>query len=199
MHVYVRLQPRWDSYQVRAAAVALARELERRRPDLMTAAWWKEERGRRVFIDFNQNAPHKTIFGAWSVRARPGAQVSTPWPGTSSTTSHPDELTIATVPAAAAAPGDPWATMSDDPQSLDPCWRWPTATRPPGCRRAVAAGLPEAARRAAPRGAQPGPQAGPARPGLNARSGRGQDIRAISRILLVASSAATLYDSASVG
>ena len=71
-------QPRWDSYQVRAAAVAVARELERRRPDLITAAWWKEERGERVFIDFNQNAPHKTVFGAWSVRARAGAQVSTP-------------------------------------------------------------------------------------------------------------------------
>ena len=78
LHVYVRLEPRWDSYQVRAAAVAAARELERRRPELITAAWWKEERGRRVFVDFNQNAPHKTVFGAWSVRARPGAQVSTP-------------------------------------------------------------------------------------------------------------------------
>ena len=78
LHVYVRLEPRWDSYQVRSAAVAAARELERRRPDLITAAWWKEERGARVFVDYNQNAPHKTVFGAWSVRARPGAQVSTP-------------------------------------------------------------------------------------------------------------------------
>ena len=57
LHIYVRLQPRWDSNEVRAAAVALARELERRRPDLLTANWWKEERGRRVFVDFNQNAP----------------------------------------------------------------------------------------------------------------------------------------------
>jgi DNA primase len=57
LHVYVRLQPRWDSYQVRAAAVAAARELERRRPDLITAAWWKEERGRRVFVDYNQFTP----------------------------------------------------------------------------------------------------------------------------------------------
>src|SRR5258708_32686573 len=76
LHVYIRLEPRWNSYQVRSAAVAIARELERRRPDLITAAWWKEERGQRVFVDFNQNAPHKTVFGAWSVRARPGAQVS---------------------------------------------------------------------------------------------------------------------------
>ena len=78
LHVYVRLEPRWDSYQVRSAAVAAARELERRRPDILTAAWWKEERGERIFIDYNQNAPHKTVFGAWSVRARKGAQVSTP-------------------------------------------------------------------------------------------------------------------------
>ena len=68
-----------DSIAVRAAAVALARELERRRPDLITAAWWKEERGARVFVDFNQNAPHKTVFAAWSVRPRAGAQVSTPF------------------------------------------------------------------------------------------------------------------------
>ena len=81
LHVYVPLEPRWDSYAVRSAAVAIARELGRRRPDLITAAWWKEERGRRIFVDYNQNAPHKTIFGAWSVRARPGAQVSTVAPG----------------------------------------------------------------------------------------------------------------------
>jgi len=75
LHVYVRLELKWDSYQVRSAAVAVARELERRRPDVITAQWWKEDRGERVFIDFNQNAPHKTVFGAWCVRARPGAQV----------------------------------------------------------------------------------------------------------------------------
>nr|MBA3267159.1 ATP-dependent DNA ligase [Acidimicrobiia bacterium] len=69
IHVYARLQQRWTSYEVRAAAVAVARELERRRPDLITAAWWKEERGERIFIDFNQNAPHKTVFAPWSVRS----------------------------------------------------------------------------------------------------------------------------------
>src|SRR2546429_2867757 len=79
IHIYVRLQPLWDGYRVREAAVALARELERRRPDLLTAAWWKEERGSRVFIDFNQNAPHKTVFGAWSVRANAHGQVSAPF------------------------------------------------------------------------------------------------------------------------
>jgi DNA ligase D len=120
VHVYVRLQPRWDSYQVRAAAVALARELERRHPDLITAAWWKEERGERVFIDFNQNAPHKTVFGAWSVRARPGAQVSTPFPWAELDDLEPDDLTIATVPDRIARDGDPWAGTADQPQSLEP-------------------------------------------------------------------------------
>jgi DNA ligase D-like protein (predicted polymerase) len=116
LHVYVRLEPRWDSYQVRAAAVAAARELERRRPDLATAAWWKEERGERVFLDYNQNAPHKTVFGAWSVRARPGAQVSTPVTWDEIETIHPDELTIATVPGRS----DAWAGIEDAPQSLEP-------------------------------------------------------------------------------
>jgi DNA ligase D len=120
LHVYVRLEPRWDSYQVRAAVVAVARELERRRPELITAAWWKEERGRRVFIDYNQNAPHKTVFGAWSVRARRGAQVSAPLTWDEIDTQHPDELTIASVPERLAARGDPWEGMNDQPQSLEP-------------------------------------------------------------------------------
>ena len=120
LHVYVRLEPRWDSYQVRAAAVAVARELERRRPKLITAAWWKEERGRRVFVDYNQNAPHKTVFGAWSVRARPGAQVSTPVTWDEVNTVHPDALTIASVPDRLAAEGDPWEKMNERLQSLEP-------------------------------------------------------------------------------
>jgi DNA ligase D len=120
LHVYVRLEPRWDSYQVRSAAVAAARELERRNPELITAAWWKEERGRRVFVDYNQNAPHKTVFGAWSVRARPGAQVSAPLTWDEVEAVHPDELTIASVPARVAASGDPWEPIDEQPQSLDP-------------------------------------------------------------------------------
>jgi DNA ligase D len=120
IHVYVRLEDRWDSYQVRAAAVAAARELERRRPRLITAAWWKEERGRRIFVDYNQNAPHKTVFGAWSVRARPGAQVSAPQTWDEIETVHPDELTIASVPERLTAQGDPWEGMNEQPQSLEP-------------------------------------------------------------------------------
>jgi DNA primase len=105
---------------VRAAAVAAARELERRRPELITAAWWKEERGERVFLDYNQNAPHKTVFGAWSVRARPGAQVSAPLRWEEVAAVHPDELTIATVRVRLAAEGDPWAGIDEAPQSLEP-------------------------------------------------------------------------------
>ena len=120
VHVYVRLRPEWDSYQVRSGAVAVARELERRRPDLITASWWKEERGTRVFVDFNQNAPHKTVFGAWCVRARPGAQVSTPFGWDELATIAPDELTMANVPQRLAASGDPWAEMTAKPQSLEP-------------------------------------------------------------------------------
>jgi len=120
LHVYVRLEPRWDSYQVRSAAVATARELERRRPDLITAAWWKEERGQRVFIDYNQNAPHKTVFGVWSVRARPGAQVSTPIAWDELDDIHPDEFTIDSLPQRLATVGDPWSTINDHPQDLTP-------------------------------------------------------------------------------
>ncbi|MGI8984345.1 MAG: DNA polymerase domain-containing protein [Acidimicrobiales bacterium] len=96
------------------------RELERRRPDLITAAWWKEERGTRVFVDFNQNAPHKTIFGAWSVRARAGAQVSTPFGWDELATIDIDALTMVTVPARVAEAGDPWSAMDAAPQSLEP-------------------------------------------------------------------------------
>lgn len=120
IHVYARLEPRWNGYDVRATAVALARELERRRGDLVTAAWWKEERGERVFIDFNQNAPHKTVFGAWSARANPEARVSSPFRWSELETIDPADHTIATVPTRLAADGDPWARMYDEEQSIEP-------------------------------------------------------------------------------
>jgi DNA primase len=167
IHVYLRLEPRWDAYQVRSAAVAVARELERRRPDLLTAAWWKEERGERIFVDYNQNAPHKTVFGAWCVRPRPGAQVSTPFAWDELDDIDPDELTIATVPAAGREQGDPWAGMYADPQSLEPLLAMHERDRENGLHgRAVAAGLPEDARRAAEGRAEPGPKA---RRGLSSR------------------------------
>ncbi|WP_217912920.1 non-homologous end-joining DNA ligase [Miltoncostaea marina] len=120
LHLYVRVEPGRDSFAVRQAAVAVAREMERRRPDLITGAWWKEERGARVFVDFNQNAPHKTVFGAWCVRARPGAQVSAPFAWDEIDAIEPDELTMRTVPERLARLGDPWAGMDDAPQSIEP-------------------------------------------------------------------------------
>lgn len=120
IHVYARLEPRWDSYDIRTAAVALGRELERRHPERLTAAWWKEDRGARIFIDFNQNAPHKTVFGAWSVRSRVGAQVSTPVTWDELADVQPDDLTMATVAERVHTGGNPWATIDDELQSLEP-------------------------------------------------------------------------------
>jgi DNA ligase D len=120
IHIYMRLEPNWDSTQVRACAVAVARELERRFPDLITANWWKEERGKQVFVDFNQNAPHKTVFGAWFARPRTGGQVSTPLSWEEVATVVPDDLTIRTVPELLKKRGDPWAEIAKEPQSLGP-------------------------------------------------------------------------------
>lgn len=136
LHVYVRLGPMRDSIEVRAAAVAVARELERRRPDLVTASWWKEERGARIFVDFNQNAPHKTVFAPWSVRALDHAPVSFPFPWDVLETVRPHDMTLATVPTWVAEHGDPWATIDDAAQSLEPFMEL--------VRRDHAAGLPDA-------------------------------------------------------
>lgn len=122
LHVYVPLEPRWDAVQVRAASVALARELERRHPDRLTAAWWKEERGRRIFVDFNQNAPHRTMFGAWSVRPRVGAQVSTPFAWDDLDDIAPETLTMRSVPDRLERLGDPWADAQ--PQSIEVLLDW---------------------------------------------------------------------------
>ncbi len=120
IHVYARLAPGWDSYDVRAAAVVVGRMLEERRPELVTAAWWKEERGARVFVDYNQNAPHKTVFGAWCVRPRVGGQVSTPFHWDELDDIVPDELTIPVVADRMTTIGDPWAAIDERPQSIAP-------------------------------------------------------------------------------
>ena len=156
LHVYVRLEPRWDSYAVRSAAVAVARELERRSPEVLTAAWWKEERGERIFVDYNQNAPHKTVFGAWCARARPGGQVSAPLRWDEVYELHPDELTLATVPgpprpARRPVGGDRRGAAVARAAARDARAR----PRERAARRAVAAGLPEDARRAAAGRAEP--------------------------------------------
>ncbi len=134
----------------------LARELERRFPDDITANWWKEERGSRVFVDFNQNAPHKTVFGAWFARPRTGGQVSTPLSWEEVESVVPDELTISTVPELVRRRGDPWADIAAQPQSLEPLLELGGAGpggRPARC--AVATPVPQDARRADPRGTQP--------------------------------------------
>lgn len=119
LHVYLRIEPRWDFIEVRRAGIALAREIERRSGDRATTNWWKEERGERIFLDFNQNARDKTIASAYSARKTPIATVSTPVTWDELVDVDPDDFTIATVPALLAKRGDPMATMGDVAQSLD--------------------------------------------------------------------------------
>ncbi|MFL5875661.1 MAG: DNA polymerase domain-containing protein, partial [Solirubrobacteraceae bacterium] len=119
LHVYVRLQPRWDSYEVRSAAVAVARELERRRPDILTAAWWKEERGERVFVDYNQNARDRTVASAYSVRPTPDARVSCPITWDEVPDVEPRELRLDTVPDRLRTFGDPAADIDEHAGRLD--------------------------------------------------------------------------------
>ncbi len=120
IHIYVRVEPGWDSFAVRGAVVALGRILTERHPDLITDKWWKEERGKRVFVDFNQNAPHKNMFSAWGVRARVGAQVSTPFRWDELDTIDPEACTIDTVPGRVSELGDPWELMDEAPCSITP-------------------------------------------------------------------------------
>ena len=119
VHVYVRIEPRWGFEDVRHAAIGLGRELERRDPGV-TTAWWKEERGSRLFVDFNQNNRDRTIAGAWSLRPRPGAPVSTPltWEQLADT-DDPRDYNLFTI-ADHLRGGDPWARMDDVAHSLDP-------------------------------------------------------------------------------
>ena len=120
IHIYVRVEAGWDSFAIRGAVISLGRELSRRHPDLITDKWWKEERGERVFVDFNQNAPHKNMFGAWGVRPRVGAQVSTPFAWDELETVNPETCTIDTVPHRLATFGDPWELMDEAHCSIVP-------------------------------------------------------------------------------
>jgi DNA ligase D len=119
VHVYVRIRPEWSFEDVRHAAIGFGRELERR-DDQVTTAWWKEERGARIFVDYNQNNRDRTIASAWSLRARPGAPVSTPltWDQLAAV-DDPRSLNLTTVLDHLAG-GDPWADMDDVAHSLDP-------------------------------------------------------------------------------
>jgi len=120
VHVYVRIEPRWDFLEVRRAALALAREVERRLPDLATSKWWKEERGTRVFLDYNQNARDRTIASVYSVRANPEGKVSCPVTWAEMETVEPGDLTIATVPARFEKIGDAGAGIDDRAFTLQP-------------------------------------------------------------------------------
>lgn len=118
LHVYVRVVDGYDSFAVRGASVTVARDLARQHPDLITDQWWKELREGKVFVDYNQNAPHKNVFGAWGVRPRVGAQVSTPIEWDELLTVRPDDLTVSMVPDRLAERGDPWGDMDDHPQDI---------------------------------------------------------------------------------
>jgi len=118
VHVYARIERRWTFPEVRRAAVALAREVERREPDLATSKWWKEER-HGVFLDYNQNAKDRTVASAYSVRPTPDARVSTPLDWSEVPDVEPADFTIVTVPKRFAARGDPAAAIDDQAGSLD--------------------------------------------------------------------------------
>jgi DNA ligase D-like protein (predicted polymerase) len=118
IHVNVRLHPRWTFQQVRRAAVALAREVEGRAPQIATSKWWKEER-HGVFIDYNQNAKDRTVAAAYSVRPRPDARVSAPMTWDEIDEADPADFTIATMPARFAGIGDRHADIDRHPCALD--------------------------------------------------------------------------------
>jgi DNA ligase D-like protein (predicted polymerase) len=117
-HVYCRIEPRWTFPEVRRAALALAREVERRAPDLATSRWWKEER-HGVFLDYNQNAKDRTVASAFSVRPTPDARVSTPLSWDEVPGCDAERFTVDTVPKRFAELGDPFEHMDDAADSLE--------------------------------------------------------------------------------
>lgn len=119
-HIFLRIETDWDFIAVRRAGIALAREVERRAPDAVTTSWWKEERGTRVFIDYNQNARDRTFASAYSVRKTPIATVSTPLTWDELADADPDDYTMDTVPGFVAGRPDPWAGIETKRQSLQP-------------------------------------------------------------------------------
>jgi DNA ligase D-like protein (predicted polymerase) len=118
MHVNVRIQPRWKFMEVRRAALALSREIERRAPAMATSKWWKEER-HGVFLDYNQNAKDRTTCSAYSVRPLPDARVSTPLEWNEVAACEPEDFTVLTVPKRFAESGDPHQDMDSEAGSLE--------------------------------------------------------------------------------
>jgi DNA ligase D len=119
VHIYVRIEPRWTFTDVRHAAIAFGRELERRLPDQVTTSWWKEERGERIFVDYNQNARDRTIASAYSIRSKPGAPVSAPLTWEELADAAPEDFTVASMPARFAEVGDRHAAIDDVAHSLE--------------------------------------------------------------------------------
>ncbi len=119
IHIYVRIEPRWTFTDVRHAAIAFGRELSRRMPELVTTKWWKEERGERVFIDYNQNARDRTIASPYSIRAKPGAPVSAPLTWDEVPEVSPEDFNVASMPARFAEVGDRFAEIDDTHHSLE--------------------------------------------------------------------------------
>src|SRR5689334_5650465 len=124
IHVYVRIEPRFGFREVRRAALAFAREIERRAPELVTTAWWKEERTRAIFVDYNQNARDRTIASAYSVRGKPWGPVSAPVTWDELPDVEMRDFTIATMPARFAQLGDLHAGMDDAVWSIEPLLEW---------------------------------------------------------------------------
>jgi DNA ligase D len=120
IHLYVRIEPRWTFTDVRHAAIAFGRELERRLPGAVTTSWWKEQRGERIFIDYNQNARDRTIASAYSIRPKPGAPVSAPVAWEELDEVSPEQFTVATMPDRFRALGDLQAAIDDNAYSLQP-------------------------------------------------------------------------------
>ena len=124
IHVYVRIEPTFGFREVRRAALAFAREVERRMPTLVTTAWWKEQRGEQIFIDYNQNARDRTIAAAYSVRGRPWGPVSAPVTWAELPDVEMADFTIATMPARFAELGDLHAGIDDAVWSIEPLLEW---------------------------------------------------------------------------
>jgi DNA ligase D len=124
LHVYAPIQPRREFLDVRHAVIAAARELERRMPEQVTIEWWKELRGERIFLDYNQANRDRTIAGAYSPRALPTATVSTPVSWDELDDVDPRAFTLRTVPERLAQVGDPWEHMHDEPGELDELLGW---------------------------------------------------------------------------
>jgi len=124
IHVYIRIEPRFGFREVRRAALAFAREVERRAPAQVTTAWWKEERGAQIFLDFNQNAKDRTIAAGYSVRGFPHGPVSAPVFWDELPDVEPRDFTIATMPNRFLEIGDPHAGMDDAVWSIEPLLEW---------------------------------------------------------------------------